>query len=725
MSILYDEKSRKFVIQTKGASYIMQVDAEGALRNLYWGETIENCNDVETEQPYCHTSYHRNWPCREEYIGRGRTSYDEPCILPEFADGTRDIRLIYESHRITEYAGGEQLSITLRDEYYSLYVDLVYKTCQGLDLISKNAVIRNECPEPVKLSKMKSGTMYTPWARAMRLMYLSGKWAREYQKKYIDLQQGRFVLDNKRGTSAGPNFVPFFALDEGDATETSGKVWFGTLHWSGNFQIEFEQPYTDQVAVTAGVSDYDCELILNQGEAFETPVFTIDYSGRGYEKMSEILYDFQFDFLAPQTKVKKTFPMLYNSWYPYEMDVNQEKCLDFIDKAKEIGIELFVIDDGWMKGRKNEHAGLGDWFCDPEKFPKGLKPIADKAHANGMLFGLWVEPEMVNEDSDLYRKHPEWVLQYPTRSRTKFRDQCVLNLARDDVREFVWETVDRVIREFDLDYLKWDMNSYITEAGGCGKELWIRYTENLHEVWRRMNEKYPDVLFECCAHGGARSDYGMLRYSDRINRSDNADPVDVLKMHEGFSMYILPKYAGGAGNLATSPNNINGRISPLKYRAHLGMTGSMSIGVNLLKISQEELDEIKEYVKQYKQIREITQNAYVYRLSSAFENPYTVWEYLKRDRTEAIIFVFAHGMNFRNSPPRMRLRGLDPKKRYIVSGVGNYQGEGEGSPENRVQRPEFTAGGDSLMNFGIRIEPRGDYDCQIIQLHEYPLSTQD
>ena len=718
MSIIFNKDDKKFSIQLPNSSYFLEIDEEGALRNLYWGKKIDRPTDTMLEVLVSNSSFSRTYPYREEYIARGKTSFDEPCILPEFSDGTRDTRLIYKSHSITKFDDGELLSILMEDEFYPFMVELRYRIYDGLDLISKNAVITNNGSDSVKLTRMKSGTMYTHWGRPMRLMYFSGRWGREYQKEYIDLRKGRFVIDNRRGTCTGPNFVPFYALDEGCTTETSGDVWYGTLHWSGNFKIEFEQPYTNQVCVTAGVNDFDCEIVLKAGEYFETPLFTIGYSDGGYEKMSETLYDFQFDFLAPQNKVHNIFPIIYNSWYPYEMNVNEEKCLSFLDKVKEVGAELFVIDDGWFKGRTSQLSSLGDWEVDKEKFPNGLKPISDKAHGMGLLFGLWIEPEMVNENSDLFKKHPEWILHYPNRSRTKFTHQCVLNLAREDVKEFVFNAVDTIISEYNLDYVKWDMNSYFSEVGdpeynGNQKEIWIRYTQNLLDVWKKLNEKYPKVLFECCAHGGARSDYGMAQFSDRINRSDNADPIDVLKLHEGFSTYLLPKLAGGAGNISPSPNGINGRIVPLKFRAFLGMTGSMSVGINLLKAPAEEIVEIKNYLDEYKKIRDITQNAYVYRLASAFDNSYTVWEYLKRDKSAAVIFVFAHGMNFRDVPPRMRLRGLDNDKMYKVSGVEHYFKD-----EYREEIPEYTSKGDALMNFGIQVEPRGDYDCQIIKIEE-------
>ena len=717
MKIEYIEQSKKFAIQLPDASYFMQIDDEDVLRNLYWGKKIENPEDVELEVPVSTWSYSRAYPYREEFICRGKTSFDEPCILAEFADGTRDVRLVYQCHEILELDDGMQLTIILKDEFYPLEVGLCYRIYNGLNLITKNAVIKNAGNEEIVLTKMKSGTMYTAWGHQMKLTYLAGKYFKEYQKKQTVLEQGRFVLDQRRGACSGPTCVPLFILDEGDACETHGDVWFGTLHWSGNYKIEFEYSYTEQLTVTAGINDFDCNIILKSRENFETPLFTIGFSDRGYEKVTETLYDYQFDFFLPRSKINKIFPVIYNTWFPFEMDVNEENCISLIEKAKDVGAELFVIDDGWFKNRNDDHSGLGDWECNKMKFPNGLKIVSEAAHNKGMLFGLWVEPEMISENSDLFRMHPEWVLQYPNRSKTKFRNQCILNLASEEVYKFVLDTVDRMIEEYDLDYIKWDMNAYISEAGSAlmenQKEVWTKFIKNLYRIWEKINEKHPDVFLECCAHGGARTDYGMLKYCDRINRSDNSDAVDVLKLHEGFASFVLPKLAGGAGNLSSSPNGINGRRIPLKYRAYIGMIGDMSIGINLLKISQDELREIKKYVAYYKQIREITQKAYFYKLSSAFENNYVVWAYLERTRKKAVIFIFGHGMNFRDIPPRARLRGLDAEKKYKVSGVEHYYKD-----EAREVRSDLMLGGDSLMNFGLQVEPRGDYDCQIITVEE-------
>lgn len=254
------------------------------------------------------------------------------------------------------------------------------------------------------------------------------------------------------------------------------------------------------------------------------------------------------------------------------------------------------------------------------KFPNGIREISDAAHRAGMLFGLWFEPEMVTKDSRLFAEHPDWVLSYPTREMTPMRRQYILNLANPKVAEYIWQVADRLISENSLDYLKWDMNRYISESGYVGgsekecDEVYVNYTKNLFGIWEKINEKYPHVLLECCAHGGARTDFGMLRYSDRINRSDNSDPVDVVKLHEGYSFLFLPKMAGGAGNIALSPHRLNGRVTPLGYRADLGMTGSMSIGINLLLSDEKELAEIAQRTAAFKKIRSTVQNSYVYRI---------------------------------------------------------------------------------------------------------------
>ncbi|MFR1408130.1 MAG: alpha-galactosidase, partial [Acutalibacteraceae bacterium] len=367
--------------------------------------------------------------------------------------------------------------------------------------------------------------------------------------------------------------------------------------------------------------------------------------------------------------------------------------IDFIPKAKYIGAELYVIDDGWMKGRTDDKHGLGDWVIDPVRFPRGLGYIADKVHEAGLMFGLWVEPEMVNPDSDLYRAHPDWVLSEPNRDRTLSRTQCVLDMSRDDITDWAIDWLDKLIIDAKLDYLKWDMNREQTEIGPDSLErgVAVKYMKNIERIWKHLNERFPDLLLENCASGGGRADYGMLPYADRVNRSDNADPIDVMLLHEGYSTLFVPKLAGGAGNVSPSPNHVNKRSAPLDFRVNSGMTGSMSVGVNLLKCDDDELDRLRDAVDRFKTLRPGLQDAYVYRIASAHEHPYSVLQYVKRDKSEFTLFAFGHGMRqWDKQSLRFRMRGLAPDKLYVSeSGV--------------------TVSGAALMNGGITLGMYGDY----------------
>ena len=425
--------------------------------------------------------------------------------------------------------------------------------------------------------------------------------------------------------------------------------------------------------------------------------------------MSETLYDWQLDYLMPRgkktDKAHAVRPVIYNSWYPFEFDVREDNCLALIEKCAPLGIELFVIDDGWMPKRVDEKAGLGDWIADPVRFPRGLEIISQACHDKGMMFGLWVEPEMANPDSDLYRAHPDWFIRTATRPMSQSRSQVILNLARDDIRDWVIGWLDELIESCKLDYLKWDMNRYIGENGWPDapiedrQSLSIRYTRNLLAIWKHLNKKFPDVLFENCASGGGRSDFGMVPYADRINRSDNADPVDVMVLHEGFSMLFVPKTAGGAGNIAPDRHHIHNRPTPLSFRIHWGMTGSMSIGVNLLTANQEELNMLKQAIIDFKKRRADLQDAYVYRIASATEHPYALFQYVRRDRKAFTLFAFAHGMRCWDLPmPRFPMRGLIPHAVY------------EDEQGNRMT-------GDALMNIGLSVRLKGDCDSCMSAWH--------
>lgn len=692
MSIQFDESRGLFLIHTPAMTYAFAIADDRRLIHLHWGGRVTAADfDADIAQlhglkPAVGTGV-AACPC--EYAVWDAFDYDEPAMTPVFADGTRGARLVYHSHRIN----ADELTVELRDRFYPLAVELHYRPIGGLDLIARRAVIRNLGGEAITLERMFSATVYLP-EKDYRLTHFAGSWGAEYTRNQLPLRQNQIVLENHRTTCAAHQHTPFVALDSGSATETDGEVFYGTLCWSGDFKIIAERNFFGQVRINAGVNDCDARWTLTSDHPFESPEFVLGYTNRGFGGMSKTLYDWQFDFLCPQNKAHAPRPVIYNSWYPYEFAVNEENCMAMAEKAARIGAELFVIDDGWMPKRVNDHAGLGDWTPDPVRFPHGLAPIADACHRAGLLFGLWVEPEMVNPDSDLYRAHPDWVLCDRTRPLTEMRNQLTLNLALDEVRDWCIDWLDRLITDAKLDYLKWDMNRYVSERG-TDREMAIRYIQNLYAVWQSLNDRHPNVLFENCASGGGRTDFGMAPYADRINRSDNADSVDVMRLHEGFSTLFLPKLAGGAGNISPCPNGINRRRMPLDFRADCGMNGSMSVGINLLHCSEEELDEIRAKVDAFKAIRADVQDSYVLRLRSVYDGNISALEYLRRNGETSILFLFGHGLRFNEGNFRLRLRGLEADAIYADESGTRFSGA-------------------ALMNRGIPVNLRGDYDSRVI-----------
>lgn len=694
MKITFDKERRVFSFDCEEMSYAIAITDDGRLTNLYWGNAVPNISDYDDVRsrlvgdidPYF------GMMTRPEYRSGEAFDYGLPCLRATQANGAQTLRMRYVSHTIEK----DTLRITERDEFYPIEVELVYKTWGELPLIGRTAIIRNLGKEQIRLDSAKSACFHLPDCRKWRLTHYAGHNSSEYQRMRQNVTQSRIELQTNRLTMSGAQTVPFFALDEnGSATETAGEIFFGVLHWSGDFQITIDNQYGNFCNVVGGVSDFTAQIPLKAGESFEMPMFTAGFSGRGFERMSEIFYDWQFDYILPRgdkkDKAHGIFPIISNSWYPYLFDVTEEKLLSLIPKVKYVGAELLVIDDGWMPRRVNSKAGLGDWIADPEKFPNGLCAISDACHDAGLLFGMWVEPEMVNPDSDLYRAHPDWILAEPERERSLFRTQCILDMSRDDITDWAIEWLDKLIIDAKLDYLKWDMNRSVSEIGLYSRDrgVCVKYIKNVMRIWEHLNERFPDLLLENCAAGGGRADFGMVAMADRINRSDNADPVDVMKLHEGFTTFFVPKLAGGAGNIAPAPYR-RSRSAPLEYRINLGMTGSMSIGIDLLKASEEELEKLKKATEAFKPIRQNLQNSYVYRIASAWDNPYAIFEYCTRDRSSFTVFAFGHGLNrWDYHMPNFRMRGLIPDAIYECDGI------------------QMT--GSALMNIGIKLSLMPEY----------------
>lgn len=689
MTIQYDSQKRRFILQMENSTYALGLNQQGALVHLWWGGAVSRNEDLPDPAGGAMQEYHA-W---------GEYFFDEPALKLTFADGTRDTRLRYVDHAIE----GDELRVRLHDTFYPVAVTLVYRVHADCDIVDRHCIVANEGDAPVTIESVQSAGWYLPRGRAYRLTSQAGRWGREYQPQQWPIGQGKVVLETRRGVS-GPDQTPFFWIDaDGTADEERGSVWFGALHWSGNWRIAVEKNRDDQVRVTGGINDFDTILTLQPGASFTTPVFSGGYTEGGFGAASRLLHDYQRRHVMRPGRADLLLPLIYNSWGTFQFNIDEQRMMKLAELAAGIGVELFVIDDGWFGNRINDTCSLGDWQPSPERFPNGLQPLIDKVNSLGMDFGIWLEPEMVSPDSDLYRAHPDWVFHFPNRTGSQYRHQLTLNLAREDVKEFAYQTMRDLLAKHNIRYFKLDNNRYVSEAGWPDaapaeqRAVWVKYIENFYDIFARLTREFPDVIFENCASGGGRVDFAMQRYFDRMNRSDNQDPLDELALHEGFTWANLAKMAGGGCHISQGMRSINGRLTPRRFQAHVGMLGSLAIGENLFECTPEQLAELRGYAELYKAIRPVTHRGDVYRLESARSGRRAVFQYVSKDRREAVLFVLGHSMQFRDVLPNIHLRGLAPERVYEVEGASPMSGQG-------------------LMTLGLPVKLAGDFDSKIIRL---------
>ncbi|MBS1370319.1 MAG: alpha-galactosidase [Lentisphaeria bacterium] len=702
--IVMDKKKKVFLLQLREWSYAFAVNREGNLNNLHWGGPVNGTEDLpETGNllRYRHRKPERSLLVRQEYPGSGFDFYDEPALRVLFGNGVRACLLKYAGAETTEIPGGEELAVTLREAYYPLEVRLHYRVWHDCGVMERFAEIRNLGDRSLTLESVMSASWSLPRIDGnYRLTHLAGRWGREGMIQQQPVMQNRIVLESRTGLS-GPFAMPFFALDEGDAGEEHGDVWFGSVEHNGNWKICVNRDAYEEVSVTGGVNDFDFSWPLKPGETFTTPVFCGGLSRSGFGGAARLLHDYQRGHLLPES-ARDPVPLLVNTWASLHTDVDESSVMAVLEKAARIGAELFVIDDGWQEA-------LGDWRPDPVKFPRGLAPLLERAKQLGMEFGLWVEIESAEERSRLYAEHPEWVMCYkdrpvPCQRRADIdRTSFLLNFGRDDVREYFHRSLHELIAGTGIHYLKLDMNCCFTAPGWEAaapeerRTIWHRYAMNLQRLFADLGREFPEVRFENCASGGARSDLAMSRSFGRINRSDNQDPLDILRLHEGFSRMHLPGLAGGACHISDDMFYVNHRRMPLEFQALAGMLGSLAVGKKLSACSDMELEAIREWGELYKQIRDITWHGEFYRLIPLEERPYAAFEYVSKDRSRALLFLFVRETQFSMRLPAIRLRGLAREGVYTLRRYG-----AEPVPEyGEDLRPRS---GNSLMEIGLQAD---------------------
>jgi alpha-galactosidase len=705
-TIRFDESRRIWLLTTPHSSYAMGLTKDGQLQHLYWGGSLWRIEDVpEPSQNKDISSFDPHEMLEnEEFPGWGGPRYYEPALKITRPDGDRDLVLRYVSHRIQD----DNLHITLKDIRDDIQATLHYHVYPGTGIISRSATIRNRTGQSITVESAQSATWYLPAEDGYRLSYLSGRWAAETQLNREPIHEGMKVLESRLGHT-GHNLNPWFAIDKGDASQQHGRVWFGALAWSGNWRITVEQTPYRQVRVTGGFNTFDFSYPLKPGETLETPEFYGGFAENGFGQASRLLHDLEREDIASGGLKSRLRPMLYNSWEATEFNVSESGQKELAERAAKLGVELFVMDDGWFGNRNNDRAGLGDWFPNAQKFPNGLKPLIDYVNQLGMDFGLWVEPEMVNRDSDLYRAHPDWVMNFPGRPRSELRNQLVLNLARDDVKEYIFGVLDKLATEYKIRYFKWDMNRTFSEPGwpeqapSDERKLWVKYVVNLYEIIDRLRAKHPNLEIESCSGGGGRIDLGILKRVDEFWTSDNTEAFDRLRIQEGFSQAYAAKFMSA---WVTDVPNMNGRSTPLQYRFLVAMQGALGIGANLNKWSDEDSRLAKQMIALDKQIRETVQLGSLYRLLSPRANDVTANEYVSSDGKQAVLFAFRHSQQYNTPPPTIYLQGLDARAVYKLESI-----------DGKLIDKQQQLSGAYVMENGIDLNLQGDYDSTAVLIH--------
>ncbi len=703
-AIAFDSASMIFRLHGGKVSYVLGVNTSGELQSVYWGPVVRESDQFPRPQPLARAFEMTDTP--QEFAGWGGGLLTEPSLKITFPDGNRDLVLHYVSHSIA----GNTLTIHLRDISRPIDVELRYNIDPETGILARSAEITNNTQQPVTVVQAESGSWNLPPSRTYNLRYLTGRWAGEFQVEDRAIQPGSTVLESRRGMT-GDQFSPWFAVAQNpQVTEENGRVWFGALAWSGSWRITVEQDPLEQVRITGGYNPFDFSYLLKPGETLSTPVFYGGFTDGGYGDASRLLHRYELAHVVPQSPSPRVRPVLYNSWEATEFNVDEAGQEKLADEAASIGVERFVMDDGWFGERKNDHAGLGDWYVNPQKFPHGLKPLIDHVHSLGMDFGLWVEPEMVNPDSDLYRKHPDWVINFAGRPRTEGRNQLVLNLARPEVRAYILSVLDDLLNKNDIAFLKWDANRNWAEPGWPEvkpdeeQKLYVDYVHGLYSIMAELRKRHPKLEIESCSGGGGRVDLGILRYVDEVWPSDNTDPFDRLFIQSGFTNAYTPGIM--MAWVTDSPNWVNHRSTSLAYRFLSSMQGSLGIGADLNKWTPDDFALAKKMIASYKAIRETVQHGELYRLAPpAAESEFAATEYLSPDGRSAVLFTSLHSEQMQYPVPTVFPLALDPDANYTVHWI-------YGKPMPGTQ---LRASGAYWMGHGVNAQLSGDFDAALLE----------
>ncbi|MCX4966387.1 alpha-galactosidase [Streptomyces sp. NBC_00654] len=695
-SVSFDAARGLAVLHTRNSVYAVRIGADGSPRHLHWGAKTDadSLAELLAAASPAASSFESD-PAPDELAPQTGARFGPAGLQVRFADGTRGAQWTFTGHTVRD---GE-LRLHLADRSYPLAAVLCYRVRPGSDVIERWAELTHTGADdsgPIAVERLDSASWTLPALPDYRLSHLVGGWNSEFQLNRDRLPVAETVLTSRRGVTSH-HASPWLALDDGTADEEHGEVWSTALAWSGSWRITVHRDPVGRTTWTGGFGHEGLSWTLRPGQSLHTPVFAGLYVRDGFGAASRAWHTHIRTTVLPDPDRDR--PVVYNSWEATGFDVGQPGQLRLARLAARLGAELFVLDDGWFGGRTSDRAGLGDWTPRPEAFPDGLRPLADEVHRLGMAFGLWVEPEMVNRDSDLYRAHPDWVVHAVTREATEQRNQLMLNFARPEVEAWAHRTLDRLVRDHDIDWLKWDANRVVTEAGWAGcpdpDRLWIDHTRAVYRIMDRLRADHPGLRIEACAGGGGRADLGILARTDQAWTSDNTDPVDRIGIQHGFSQ-LFPAQAMAAW-VTDNPNVATGRTTPLRFRFHVAMAGALGLGGDLTAWSEEELDEATALVDSYKRIRPLVQHGRQHRLHGP--GGVAAVHYSSQDDTEHAILAWRPATRFGHPAPRLALPALDPAADYLDIDE------------------DIVHSGTVLTGRGIDLRlPAGDYASRLIRL---------